>query len=169
VKTQLLRALEAGTEASEAMADATDEESLEEAVEAYQTYIQTLGSLEGVVRPLWTAAIYEQFGPLGSVGSLLQAFPDARSLGRKMAEAAAEAQRHSQTGIIDLPSKAKALLELRETLIAEQQVVAGNQKVAVFLQALADNRATLNLLTPEVLEWLAGQDALTSLKVTAAQ
>src|SRR4051812_29941031 len=42
VKAQFLRAVETGSEASEAMADAIDEESLEEAVEAYQAYVQSL-------------------------------------------------------------------------------------------------------------------------------
>ena len=70
--------------------------------------------------------------------------------------------------VIDLLPKAKALFELRETLVAQQQIVAGNPKVAAFLHALADNRATLDFLEPEVLEWLKGQGALTSLKVTAA-
>lgn len=167
VKAQVVRALTTASEASEAMEDANDEEGLEEAVEAYQTFIQTLASLEGVVRPLWTQVIYQQFGPLGSVGSLLQAFPGARDLGQKMAQAAAEAQRHSQTAVIDLLPKAKALLRLRETLVAQQQIVAGNPRVAAFLHALADNRATLDFLEPEVLEWLKGQGALTSLKVTA--
>jgi hypothetical protein len=168
VKDQVLRALASASEASKAMEDANDEETLEDAVEEYQTYIQSLASLEGLVRPLWTQVVNEQFGPLGSVGMLLHAFPSARDLGQRMVQAASEARRDNPGAIIDLLPKAKALLALRKTLVAEQEVVAGNPRVAAFLQALADNRATLDLLEPEVLDWLKGQGALTSLKVTTA-
>jgi nucleotide-binding universal stress UspA family protein len=170
VKTQFVRALTAGSEAGEAMQEADHEETLEDAVEAFQNFIQTLAALEGLVRQLWVHALDRQFGSLSSVGALLQGFPSARDLGQRMAQVAAEAHGNSQTAVVDLLPKARALIEQRKSLIAEQQVVAGTPDVAAFLQALAENRATLDFLKPpKVLEWLERQNALTSLKVTAAQ
>jgi light-regulated signal transduction histidine kinase (bacteriophytochrome) len=169
VKAQMTRALANATEAAEAMQDVVDEDTLQDAVEAYQAFTQAQGVLENVVRPLWTRVVDQQFAPLASVGALLEeAFPNARELGRKMTEAAAQAQRHALSPIADLLPIAKALLEDRSALVAEQQTVAGDPKVAAFLQALAADRATLDLLETEVLDWLKGQGALTSLKVTAA-
>jgi hypothetical protein len=169
VKEQVGRALEAAFEVSKAMEDVCDEETLEDACEEYPTLIQSLGVLEGQLRTLWTWTIDQQFAPLGSVGALLSAFPGARDLGLKMVQAAADARQSSQAPLIDLSPKVMGLQKVREMLIAEQQTVAGNPNVAAFLQALADNRATLDLLETEVLEWLKNQGALKSLKVTAAQ
>ncbi len=168
INSQVQRVLATASEASEVMGDVRDETTLEDAADEYRNYIQSLATFEVSLKSLWTQVIQRQFRPLGSVGSLLQAFPGARGLGEKMAQAAAEAERHHQSAVVELLPKAKALLKQREALVQEQQVVAGNPKVAAFLQALADNRATLDLLEPEVLEWLGGQGALTSLKVTAA-
>lgn len=169
VKAQIDRALAMATEAAEAMEDVDDEETLQDAVDAYLVFTQSLGSGENILRPLWTRVVDQQFTPLGSVGALLEeAFPNARDLGRKMREAATEAQRHAQSPIADLLPIAKALLEVRAALVTEQQTVAGDPTVAAFLQALAEDRATLDLLEEGVLDWLKAQGALTSLKVTAA-
>ncbi|AZO73509.1 hypothetical protein [Mesorhizobium sp. M1D.F.Ca.ET.043.01.1.1] len=169
VKEQVGRALDAAFELSKAMEEVCDEQTLEYAFEEYPTFVQSLGVLEGQLRLLWTRMIDQQFAPLGSVGALLSAFPGARDLGLRMVQAAADARQHSQAPLIDLAPKVRGLQKMRETLVAEQQTVAGNPKVAAFLQALAANRATLDFLETEVLEWLKGQDALRSLKVTTAQ
>jgi hypothetical protein len=169
VKEQVGCVLEDAFEVSTAMEKVCDEQTLEYAFEEYPTLIQSLSVLESQLRLLWTRMIDQQFVPLESVGKLLSAFPGARDLGLKMVQAAAEARQCSQTPLIDLAPKVRSLQTAREMLVAEQQSVAGNPKVAAFLQALAANRATLDLVETEVLEWLKGQDALRSLKVTTAQ
>jgi hypothetical protein len=85
-----------------------------------------------------------------------------------MIGAATAAQQTAQTPVVELPTIVADLLERRSALVEEQQTVAGDPKVAGFLQALADDRATLDLLLPEVLKWLGDQGALTSLKISAA-
>ncbi len=168
LKTQITRALEAAGEASDAMCDVDDERSLTDAVNEYQAYVQSLGTLEVAVRPLWARVIEQQFAPLGSVGALLRAFPNASDLGRRMVEAAAAAQRHAQSPVVDLPAAVAELNVLRSDLLQEQQAAAGDPKVSAFLQALADDRATLDLLHEEVLVWLDDQGALSKLKVSPA-
>jgi hypothetical protein len=168
LKTQITRALEAAGEASEAMCDVDDERSLTDAVNEYQAFGQSLGTLEVAIRPLWTRMIEQQFSPLSSVGALLRAFPNASDLGRRMVETAAAAQRHAQSPVVDLPAAVAELNALRNDLLLEQQAVAGDPKVSAFLQALADDRATLDLLYEEVLEWLGDQGALSKLKVSPA-
>ena len=168
MKSQVKRVLDAAEEAAEAMQDVNDEPSLGDAVAEYQTFVQSLSTLEVAVRPLWTRVIEQQYGPLESVGALLKAFPNASDLGRRMVEAAQAAQKHAQSPVVDLPAIVKPLAKLRGELIEEQQEVAGDPKVSAFLQALADDRATLDLLHEEVLEWLDDQSALGKLKVSPA-
>jgi hypothetical protein len=168
VKALVDRALAAAREASDAMEEADDEATLEEAVLEYLSFTQALSSLEATLRPLWTRVVDQQFTPLGSAGRLLEAFPGARDLGGRMIGAATAAQQTAQTPVVELPTIVADLLERRSALVEEQQTVAGDPKVAGFLQALADDRATLDLLLPEVLKWLGDQGALTSLKISAA-
>jgi hypothetical protein len=168
LKSQVKRVLEAAGEAAEAMQDVDDERSLGDAVNDYQAFVQSVGTLEVAVRPLWTRAIDQQFAPLKSVGALLKAFPNASDLGRRMVETAEAAQKHAQSPVVELPAIIEPLAKLRGDLIEEQQEVAGDPKVSAFLQALADDRATLDLLHEEVLEWLDGQSALGKLKVSPA-
>jgi hypothetical protein len=85
-----------------------------------------------------------------------------------MVEAAAAAQRHAQSPVVDLPAAVAELNVLRSDLLQEQQAAAGDPKVSAFLQALADDRATLDLLHEEVLVWLDDQGALSKLKVSPA-
>lgn len=166
LKAQVEKALDAAAEAADAMQEVDDEQSLADAVGEYQGFLQALNTLEVAVRPLWTRTIDQQFVPLGSVGALLEAFPNARDLGTRMVAAAATAQRHAQTIVLDLPAIIEDLFSQRADLLKEQQKVAGDPKVSAFLQALADDRATLDLLHEEVLEWLDDQGALASLKVS---
>jgi hypothetical protein len=102
VKEQVGRALDAAFEVSKAMEEVCDEQTLEDAFEEYPTFIQSLGVLEGQLRPLWTRTIDRQFAPLGSVGALLSAFPGARDLGLKMVQAAADARHAAHIPLIDL-------------------------------------------------------------------
>ena len=166
VKAQVEKALDAAEGAAEAMQEVEDEQSLADAVSEYQGFVQALSTLEVAVRPLWTRTIDQQFVSLGSVGALLEAFPNARDLGTRMVGAAKTAQKHAHTSVLDLPAIVEDLFSQRSDLLQEQQKVAGNPKVSAFLQALADDRATLDHLHQEVLEWLDDQDALSSLKVS---
>lgn len=166
LKAHVKKALDAADEAAEAMQEVNDERSLADAVSEYQAFVQALGTLEVAVRPLWTRTIEQQFAPLGSVGALLEAFPNARDLGERMVGAAASAQKHAQTSLLELPAIVEDLFTQRSDLLEEQQEVAGDPKVSAFLQALADDRATLDLLHEDVLKWLEDQDALSSLKVS---
>jgi hypothetical protein len=166
LKTQVEKALEAVDEAAEAMKEVDDEQSLADAVSEYQAFILALSTLEVVVRPLWKRTIDQQFAPLNSVGALLESFPNACDLGKRMVGAAASAQKHALTSLLELPAIVKDLIAQRSDLLKEQQEVAGDPKVSTFLQALADDRATLDLLHGEVLEWLDEQGALSSLKVS---
>ena len=166
LKTHVEKALDAADEAADAMQEVDDEGSLEDAVSEYQAFVQALGMLEVVVRALWTRTIDQQFAPLRSVGALLEAFPNARELGKRMVNAAESAQKYAQTPVVDLPAIVEDLFLQRSELLEEQQVMAGDPKVSAFLQALADDRATLDLLHEEVLQWLEGQGALSSLKVS---
>jgi hypothetical protein len=168
MQSQVKRVLEAADDAADAMKEVDDEPSLGDAVTEFQTFVQSLSTLEVAVRPLWTRVIEQQYAPLQSVGALLKAFPNASDLGRRMVEAAQAAQKHAQTPVIELPAIVKPLAKLRGELIEEQQEVAGDPKVSAFLQALADDRATLDLLHEEVLKWLDGQGALSKLKVSPA-
>ncbi len=166
LKVQVEKAFHAADEAAQAMQEVDDERSLADAVSEYQAFVQSISTLEVAVRPLWTRAVDQQFAPLGSVGALLEAFPNARDLGKRMVNVASTAQRHAQTAVLELPTVVGDLFSQRADLLDEQQKVAGDPKVSAFLQALADDRATLDLLHDEVLGWLKAQGVLSSLKVS---
>lgn len=163
------KCLHDASEAGEAMVEATDEAGLEVAVEAYGDFGRALHTLEITLRPLWTARV-DAFNELASVGGLLTTFPAAADLGARMLGAAVAAQ-DARQGLApeQLLAKARELLALRETLLAEQQTVAGDPAVSTFLQALAEQRATLDLLTDEVMAWLRKEKALDRLQVVSAQ
>lgn len=170
IKTFGDRALAAAQEAGEAMAETHDAASLDIAVESFRDYTQALGVLEANLRPVWRSHVDQQFSPLASVGGLLANFPGSRDLGQRMQALAGGAAASAQAvePPEDLLGAVRSLLERRLALLVEQQAVADAPEVMAFLQALADQRATLDLLTPEVLAWLKAQDALTALQVVSA-
>lgn len=158
------------SEAAESMIEAQDEDGLGIALETYGDFGRSLSTLEATLRLVWRSRVDDQFTPLGSVGGLLAAFPGAHDLGERMQAAVRDAQASTQgLGPEQLLSEVRTLLDRRDALLAEQQAVAGDPEVSAFLQALSEKRATLDLLTVEVLAWLCRQDALTSLQVVAAQ
>jgi hypothetical protein len=152
------------------MADASDAGSLRIASDEYKTFVQSLNGVDAALRPLWRTLVDKHFRPLVSVGVMLAGLPGTKDLGTRMeftgneAVASAEANRPAE----ELASTIRRLVDRRATLLNEQKDLAGGSEVDTFLQALTSHRATLTLLTPAVLDWLARQNALTTLKVTAA-
>lgn len=169
VRSSSEKCLHDAAEAAEAMIEATDEEGLGIAVEAYSDFGRSLQTLEATLRPVW-ATRADAFNELASVGSLLATFAASADLGARMVAAAQAAQAARQgLGPEHLLTTARELLTLRQALLAEQQSVAGDPTVSTFLQALAEKRATLDLLSVEVLAWLRNEGALERLQVVSAQ
>lgn len=162
------KCLAAAQEAAEAIAEVADEEDLTIAAECHQAFANALAAFDASVRASWAQRVDGDFAQLGSVGALLAGFPGAKDLGERMQQAARDAAVARQGATAEqLVAIAADLLARREALIAEQQTVAGDPAVAAFLQALAEKRATLDLLKPEVLKWLGDQKALDRLQVVA--
>jgi hypothetical protein len=169
-RAALTRAFDAAKEAAEAMADASDAEGLRVASEEYTAFKQSLNGVDAALRPVWRTLVDKHFRPLASVGVMLTSFPAAKELGARMQQTGKEAVASAESirPAEELAAIIKRLLDRRSSLLNEQKNLAGGSDVDTFLEALTSNRATLNLLTPDVLDWLVRQNALTTLKVTPA-
>ncbi len=166
----LARAFDAADEAGAAMAETSDADGLRDASQEYNAFKQSLNGVDAALRPLWRTAVDKHFRPLISVGGMLASFPAAKDLGGRMQQTGHEAVASAESArpAKELAPIIRRLLDRRAALLREQKDLAGDSDVDHFLEALTGHRATLNLLTPVVLDWLARQNALTILKVTAA-
>ena len=148
-------------ELSEAFAEADDDESLRAAVYDYEkSFIVALGSLERGVRQHWRTTLADQFQPLIGFGELLAKIDGVADLGRRLADCARRALK-SDTGPADqLLIQVQTLLAEYKSLQAERAAAIAADDVGEFLNALADRRATLAMITPAVDAWLRKQQAL---------
>ena len=152
----------------EALEDAEDAESLRKAMFEYSNDLnRAIGALERSIREHWRAVANDRFQPLVGLGELLNSMNVPNNLGGRLIACGQQAVSVSNTNsAIELHVALMKLLSDYDTLQAERAAEIGTDEVGEFINALADKRATLAMVTSEVHEWLVNHNALGRLGVT---
>lgn len=153
---------EEAIEVGEWLETAESDEELRDATYEYdKVLLRTLANCEISVRNHWQVSAAQQFRPLVALGELLQRINVRPDLGKRLAETGRRALNAHQTG------SAKALCAEVRALRAEQQVLQTEQtelmsegEIGSFITAVAEHKATLEMVTPKVQQWLSENGAL---------
>lgn len=155
-------------EIGSALEEANDEEHLRLAIYEYDNSLpKVLASLDRALRERWRVVATDRFQPLIGIGDLLNSMNVPKNLGSRLAECGRKGL--SAANIADLGemlTTVRALLADLELLQAERAAEIGDDEVGGFVNALAEKKATLAMVTVKVHNWLAKHHALERLGVT---
>jgi hypothetical protein len=148
--------------------EADDSESLRSAVFDYKDSLnKSIIALERAIHDSWRTETVAKFQPLIVLGDLLSAMNVANNLGSRLVECGREGLASANIGLAtERLVKIKQLLADHKKLQDERSNELGDDEVSAFVNALADNRATLAMVTTKVQAWLIEHNALGSLGVT---
>jgi hypothetical protein len=146
----------------EALEEAETAEQLRDAVLEYEKGLSaSLGSLDREVRIHWSSFAAATFRPLIPLGEMLVRTGVDPELGKRLSDCGRRALAPSDGGsVAELSARVKGLLAERESLDAERSGLVEEGEIGAFLSALADQKATLAMVTPKVAAWLADKHAL---------
>jgi hypothetical protein len=149
--------------------EASDAEELREAVYDYSTDLkQAISALEQSIREHWRVVAIERFQPLVGFGQLLSSVNVPNKLGDRLTSCGQRGVASANAGSFsDLLAAVKSLFSEYDSLQAERAAEISEDEVGDFLNALAEKRATLAMVTPRVRDWLANHGALERLGITA--
>lgn len=159
--------IDCALEVGEGLEAAEEAETLRVAVYEYQDSLaKAIATLERLVREHWRTVSADRFQPMIGLGTLLTAMNVANNLGGRLVACGQRGM--AATG----PSSAPELLATIKTLFAdydrlqgERAAEIGDDEVGDFINALAEKKATLTMVTPKVLAWLSDHDALDRLGI----
>ncbi len=129
------------------------------------------GSLERALKGAWRVRCEQPFGEHERLGAALSHLPETKALGAEMMQTAREGR---QIGEFFPPSPEQRgkLSEFIDRAAKERQQLkrrGASETVSGLLVAAAENRATLADLTPDALEWLRRNSALTLFEIKLAR
>lgn len=150
------------------LATASSIEDLNAALYEFQNELKTtIVTLERDLMAHWRQVIVRDFEPMVAVGDLMGRIGNYADLGRRLSQCGRNAAAQAQTlGAIDLLSKVERLYADAEKLNTERRHALGEGDVAGFFNALAENKATLAIVTNEIRDWLVANQALEKMKVS---
>jgi len=147
---------------------AKDAEELRDAVYQYTNDLnRSIAAVERSIREHWLTVVAERFQPLLGLGELLESMNVPNELGRRLKQCSQKGQASvNAASIKDLLSNIENLLEEYKILQDERLNEIGEDEVGDFINALADKRATLAMVTAKVHKWLEDHNALDRLGIT---
>lgn len=137
-----------------------DSDALRVVSASYSDFVKSLNNFERQLREHWTRTADREFTPLVTIGELLERLGVAVDLARRMITCGRDAQSFGSKDAPDLREAILAVRRRRSELNRERSALTGNIEVDTFLDALANQRATLIDVTDGVRAWLASNDAL---------
>jgi hypothetical protein len=148
--------------------EADDSEDLRSAVFDFKDSLhKAIIALERGIHELWRTEAESKFQPLIALGELLCAINVANNLGSRLVQCGKAGLGSTNIGLAtERLSTIRKLLADHKTLQDERTNSLGDDEVSEFIKALADNRATLAMVSPKVHAWLSDHDALARLGVT---
>lgn len=114
------------------------------------------------IRLHWARIVGRDFKPLVAIGGLLEKIEGVSGLGRRLVECGREADSslRRKPPVESLRDEIRCLVDDRVTLEAERASLTNEPEVDAFLNALAEGRATLRIVTETVRTWLEQNGAL---------
>jgi hypothetical protein len=150
-----------------ALQDAQTRDDLERVRLTLQSSSQSCTMVERDVREAWEAWIDLTFRKIGALGELLARFSDTRSVGDQLRTGSAEglALRSRFPPTQDQVSRAQALIGHHETLLHGLRQQEAHVDLLAFLDRVMVGHATLEHVTPKLLEWLVANKAIGLLRI----
>ncbi len=160
--------VECAISVGEDLETAQDAEELRKAVFEYTKDLnQSIATVERSIREHWLTVVAERFQPLLGLGELLTSMNVPNDLGRRLKQCSQKGRASGNfNSISDLLSNIESLLDEYEELQKERLHEIGDDEVGDFINALADKRATLAMVTDKVHKWLEAHNALDRLGIT---
>ncbi|MCK6524269.1 hypothetical protein L6R49_22920, partial [Myxococcota bacterium] len=145
-----------------ALQDAQTRDDLEGVRLKLQNSSQYCTMVERDVREAWEAWIDLSFRKIGALGELLARFSDTRSVGDQLRTGSAEgmALRSRFPPTPDQVSRAQALIGHHETLLHGLRQQEAHVDLLAFLDRVMAGHATLEHVTPKLMEWLVANKAI---------
>lgn len=160
-------ATENALDVGERLSAASSAEELRSAIYDYEiTLRDDVRRLETLVGDHWRAVARGQFQQLQGLGELLTRMNVEKDLGSRMTAFTNKALNSDQISAAQLLETIRVLRTEYETLQVERAAAIGTDDVGEFINALAENRATLKMVTPGVHAWLSEHDALDALEIS---
>jgi hypothetical protein len=147
---------------------ASSDEELRDATYEYdKVLLRSLANCEINVRNHWQVSAAQQFRPLVALGELLQRINVRPDLGKRLAETGRRALGAHQTGSAKaLCAEVRALTAEQQALQEERAELMSEGEIGGFITAVAENKATLEMVTPKVQQWLSENGALNRFAIT---
>ncbi len=126
-----------------------------------------ISNLDRDLRQHWRNFVLQEFRPLVDVGEMLRNLGGQDDLATELkncGQTANEFQPGSDT--TSFLEKVSSLVAKRDQLQHRRKAAFGEGEVASFINALAENRATLEMVSKEVKYWLEEKGTLNRLRVT---
>ncbi len=156
------RARRTAREVGESLSEVDDEDKLRHALWAYEKeFTPAVQTFDRALRNRVKAKAQSDYQPLVAYGALLGKIGATAELGQRLTAFGAKA-----TGPVDQlqPEDLLKVVQERarefERLQEDRAALVGADSVGAFLNALAERRASLDMVTPEVWAWLKENDAL---------
>jgi hypothetical protein len=148
--------------------EATEEaETLRVAVFEYQDILtKAIAALERHLREHWRTVSSDRFQPMIVLGELMKAMNVANDLGGRLVACGRRGM--AATGPSTAPellTTIRGLFADYDRLQAERVAEIGDDEVGDFINALAEKKATLTMVTPKVMAWLGDHNALDRLGI----
>jgi hypothetical protein len=155
--------MEAAESAAADMLKASSTDDLKVVQDDYTEFTQTMVKTDrDSIRPHWARIVERDFKPLVAIGTLLERINGVSDLGRRLVECGREAANSlAKTPPVEtLRDDIRRLHEERASLEAKRASLTDEPEVDAFLNALAEGRATLRIVTEKVRVWLEQNGAL---------
>jgi len=147
---------------ADALETASTEGELRDAISYYEGSLRAaLAGADKSLRMHWNSVAADKFRPLQLLGDLLERIGVAADLGRRMQDCGKRGLASNSGGPLpEIVARARALLSELEALQQERARTIGAGDVGSFINALAEHRANLAMVTPDVRAWLTQNEAL---------
>lgn len=167
LRQRLSGAIAKAESVGESLEDAETADELEAVAVDYPTVAAALSQVIERLRNHWSQLVARDFVDLAAVGQLLSKIAGAEAIGRDLVDISTAAQTlaNSDPSPEKLAEGAPALRLRRAQTLDAMQAFTHEPEVDSFLEAVTRQEATLNMVTPKVMAWLAEKGALSAFRV----